>query len=600
MNSLYGKNIVQGVLFFENIVRRCTAVVSYEVNAVEMMAKNLKRIIVIAAVILAALALRLAYIQIIGGDELAAATRMQSLIALEGSNTRGIIYDRNGAPLVADSKTYVYIIKSEKFNYEAESLLNKLGAGEVNGNNEGYYVYSSEKYDRKLGSELISNHDAYILQASARYSENQIAEHLIGYVNRQDKSGATGLELMYDDELSDLNRHIYAVADVTGNILQGRELVITSDEKNDSSVKSGIRTTVDKQLQMEVEEIISDVENDCAVVILDCRTGGVAAMACTPRFDPADIDAHLNSNDNELINKVMQGEYAPGSVFKIVVAAAALENGIDQDVSYYCGGYTSVGNLTIGCETGGENGHGLIGFSDAFAHSCNSFFIRLGQQIGSEKIIETAQRFGLGQCVIDGFPYENSGHLMTSGESYGDAIGNLSIGQGETLVTPIQIAAMTNIIANRGIDKGVHLLINDEADDERVISENTARVIMEMMEAVSTDGTAAGLEFGGQSAAGLGVDGKLAQGLGVDGKLAAGANLRPAAAVKTGTAEYGQDGDGRTHAWITGYTPCDEPEYTITVFVEDGVSGSGSAGPVLEKIIRYLEKSGSYSKPTLA
>ena len=119
------------------------------------------------------------------------------------------------------------------------------------------------------------------------------------------------------------------------------------------------------------------------------------------------------------------------------------------------------GSLTIGCETGGDAGHGTIGFEDAFAQSCNSFFIKLGQQTGADEIVEMAEKLGLGRKAIDGYPQESSGHLMTKQERSGDAIGNLSIGQGETLVTPVQVARMTNIIASEGMDRGVHLLVED-------------------------------------------------------------------------------------------------------------------------------------------
>lgn len=538
-------------------------------------AKNIKKIMVFLGVLIFALVLRLAYIQLAGGEELSAATRAQSLISLEGSNTRGIIYDRNGAALVADQKHFVYIMKEENFDEKAAQLLEKAGAREVSSDNKGYYVYSSQDYDKEIGQALIQQNNAYILQASSRYSENQLAPHLIGYVNRQDASGAAGLELMYDKQLSGLNRRIYAVADVKGNILPGRGLIITSDDEKDSYVKEGIRTTADKQLQSAVEEIIDESGEDCAVVVLDSRSGGVAAMACTPDFDPNNINEYMESAGNELMNKATQGEYAPGSAFKIVVAAAALEAGVDLDKSFFCGGTVQVGNLSIGCETGGQTGHGEIAFTDAFAQSCNSYFVQLGQEIGADAIIETAEAMGLGKNALDGYPQESKGHLMTKQERYGDAIGNLSIGQGETLVTPLQVASMTNVIANGGNDPGIHLLMEEEKSQRQVISQQIASQIGDMMELVCEEGTAKNLGL-----------------MGTDGK--------PRAAVKTGTAEYGAKEDGKTHGWITGYTPCEEPEYTITVLVEGGASGAGSAGPIFVKIVEYLEDSGSYSMPTLA
>lgn len=541
----------------------------------ELMIKSLKKIMIAIAVLIIALICRLAYIQLVGGDQLAAATRMQSLISLEGGNTRGIIYDRNGEALVADKKRYIYIIRADEFDEGAKTLLQSLDASNVNNDDEGYIVYSSEDYERTTGKKLIDRYDAYILQASSRYSDHQTAAHLIGYVNKKDASGAAGLELMYDEQLAGLNRHIYAVADVNGNILPGRGLIITSDSQKDSYVKDGIRTTLDKELQQAVEDIIDEVSNDCAVVVLDSDSGGVAAMACTPGFDPNDIDSYLGGKGDELMNKATQGEYAPGSIFKIVVAAAALENGVSINQTFDCEGTTEVGGLSIGCETGGQTGHGQISFEDAFAQSCNSFFIKLGQRVGADEILSMAEKLKLGECALEGYPQESAGHLMTSQERYGDAIGNLSIGQGETLVTPLQVARMTNIIANGGIDTGVQLLMEDDSDEEQVISQTTAKTIGEMMEKVTVSGTAGGLEL-----------------INDDGS--------PKAAVKTGTAEYSAEGEDKTHGWITGYTPCNEPEYVITVFVEGGISGAGSAGPVFEKIVEYLQDSGSYSMPTLA
>ena len=280
--------------------------------------------------------------------------------------------------------------------------------------------------------------------------------------------------------------------------LSGYDYETVSDEifshMSDTKTPQGIMALV-KMRQFSVEDMIQDVEKDCAVVILDASDGGVAAMACTPSFDPNDVGTHLESDGDELVNKATQGEYAPGSVFKIAVAAAALENGVDIDCSYDCTGSVSVGDLQVKCETGGDDGHGSIGFEDAFAQSCNSFFIKLGQEIGADDIIETAQKLGLGKKALTGYPQESAGHLMTSGERSGDAIANLSIGQGETLVTPLQVAHMTGIIASGGIDRGVHMLMEEEAGNERVISGKTAGAIAAMMEKTTESGTGSGLDM---------------------------------------------------------------------------------------------------------
>lgn len=541
----------------------------------EKMAANLKKITAAVAGLMLLLIFRLAYIQLAGHDELSDAMRQQSLISLQGSNTRGIIYDINGAALVADKRRYIYIIKDEMFTKGTRDRLKAAEAVEVSGNNEAYHVYQSEEYGKDAGKELAEKDGAYILEASARYSDQQMATHLIGYVNRSDQSGAAGLELMFDDQLSGLNRQLYAAADVKGNLLPGRGLIVTTDRYEDSSIKEGIRTTLEKDIQAAVEKTAEEQEKDCAVVVLDVRTGGVAAMACTPGFDPNHIGEHMQEEGDELVNKATQGEYPPGSVFKIAVAAAAIEEGISADTSLSCSGSTDAGGTVIGCETGGESGHGDITFEEAFACSCNSFFVQLGKKLGSRKIIETAKKLHLGEKALEGYPQESRGRIMTEAESRGAAIGNLSIGQGETLVTPLQVARMTNIIAAGGIDRGVHISADEDISEERVISEYTAEEIGRMMEMTVSEGTAASLDMTDSAA-------------------------EPLAAAKTGTAEYESGGISKTHAWITGYAPCDEPEYTITVFVENGDSGAEDSGPLFKEIVEYLERSGSYSMPALA
>lgn len=538
------------------------------------MIRNLKILLVGLAVLMALLVFRLAYIQLFGGKELAQAAHAQSLISLEGSNTRGIIYDRNGAPLVADKKQYVYIIREKDFDYQTGKLLKSIGAREVSSNNKGYFVYSSKKYDKAAGKKLSEKYGAYILEASARYSDNQTASNLIGYVNKKDSSGAAGLELMFDKELSLLNRKIYAAADVRGHILPGRGLVITSDRQKDSSVKEGVRITLDKELQEAVEDIADESGRECSVVILDVKSGGIAAMASTPGFDPNNIEEYLDGNGHELLNKATQGEYAPGSVFKIVVAAAALEDGISVDKSFVCSGSVALEDVSIGCKTGGAAGHGEINIEDAFAQSCNSYFVQLGREIGSEKIISMAEKLGFGKKTLPGYPQESKGHIMTLEESFGSGIGNFSIGQGQTLVTPLQIAHMTGVIASEGRDRGVHILMEDEASGDRVINEDTAKQVMDMMKKVTQYGTASSMGIKDDKG-------------------------NPMASVKTGTAEYGRKEEGRSNGWVTGFSPCDKPEYVITVLAEDSASGTSGAGPVYKSILEYLKESGCYSEPVL-
>lgn len=524
------------------------------------MEKRVKWLAAAFAVLLGLLACRVAYIQILGHKDLTAAAEIQQQITLEGADTRGVIYDRNGTPIAGEQQEYIFIIEKSKCDGETLNALQSVDAEEVANENNGYRVFTSRKYSKEAAQRLITNSDAYIMEAGRRYRQNQPAVHIVGYVNEKDSSGASGLELMYDEELSMLNKKVSAVADVQGHLIQGYGLRVSSEADKDQYFSSGITTTLDLGLQLAVEESLKGTSKNAAAVVLDCKNGEILAAASTPKYDPTDIGAYIDSSSGELINKVTQGEYPPGSVFKIAVAAAALQNGISEASTFVCKGYEEINGHRIECETGGSEGHGNIDLKEAFAESCNCAFIQLAQLTGSGPVIETARSLGLGTVVLERYPDEKSGNLMTSQQSEGAGIANLAIGQGETLTTPLQIAQMTAIIANGGNHSGVKVIKNNskEVKEKRVIKEETAAIIREMMGLTVEEGTGSGMK------------------------------LKTSAGAKTGSAESSQNGIQVVHGWITGFVPAEKPEYVITVFVEDGRSGRSSAAPLFAEIEGYL------------
>lgn len=531
-----------------------------------------KRLLAVSAalgVALFALMGRLFYIQIIGHEALAQTAGTQQSIALEGANSRGLIYDRNGTPLVGNNQEYIFIIEERNFDGETMNALNQLQAEEIENKDSGYRVFASKQYNKEIGDRLIHNSSAYIIEAGRRYGENQKAAHILGYVNPKDQSGAAGLELMCDKELSLFQKRLSATADVKGKLIQGKGLVVSTSMDKDSYVKKGITTTLDAGVQGAAEKILRETEKDGAIVVLKSETGEIMAAASTPGFNPSEIETYMKGSGDELVNKVTQGEYPPGSVFKIVVAAAALEKGIEPSEVFHCAGYEVINGKKVKCQTGGEEGHGNITFEDAFAKSCNSAFIQLGQKVGAEEILDMAQRMGLGHKVLEGYPGEKAGNLMSLRQSAGAAIANLSIGQGETLVTPLQVAKMTNVIADGGYDPGVYLILEEEKqeeDREPILGEEITEKLRKMMTRTITHGSASALK--------------------ADVSMAA----------KTGSAESSMGGQNVVHGWITGFAPAEAPEYTITVFVEDGKSGSGSAGPLFEKMVQYLSDSKNFER----
>jgi len=517
---------------------------------------------------------------VVGHEELAEAAARQQRVRIEGADSRGIIYDRNGQPLTGVNREYVYIINKSKATDKALAMIEDMGGRRLSNYNDRYYVYTVSSYDNDATKNLQAECGAYVMEAERRYENEQTAVHLIGYVNQKDAVGVSGIELMFDEQLSQRNKNLYALADNKGNLLAGSGLYkVAADSGNDI----GITTTLDGQLQKQVEEIIEKSPYNGGVVVLERKSGEILAAASTPVFNPNVVKDYIDSNDNELMNKVTQGEYPPGSIFKIVVATAALEYGVNDEQGnritlsskFTCAGAETLYGISIGCSTGGESGHGEITLKDAFAKSCNCAFIQLGQLVGGENILQMSENMGLGTSPSADIPNAKSGNLTALEDTEWAGIGNLSIGQGELLSTPLQIARLTNIIANGGIDTGVYLIRQTSESietigwqekypqweieqEKRIISQETVSKLTEMMVAVMEYGTGNNM----------------------------GADI--ATAGKTGSAEVEYAKGKVVHGWFTGFFPADDPRYTISVFMEDGRSGKTSAVPVFEEICKSI------------
>ena len=502
------------------------------------MKKRIKILAVAFSVCLAALAVRAEYIQVEGHKDLGDAARMQQTLKINGTDTRSIIYDRNGARITDASTNYVYIIKRSRLDMKARQLLEAADAVEGDKTNDTYAIYHTENKNQNIRESLEKNYNAYVIEAGSRYSANQPAAHLLGYLSGN--KGAAGLEDRYQSRLYSEDNSTFVYTDGEGNILKGESPYV-------SYAEDAFLTTIDIQIQKTTEKILKNCEYNSAAVVLETETGNILAMASTPDYSPQQIENFLESNSGCLINKALQG-YPPGSVFKIVTAAAALEAGADTDeMKFYCGGEESFGDVKIKCTAA----HGRLNLTEAFAKSCNCAFIQLGQVAGYEAVRDMAQKMGTGTKVL-GFKEEAAGRITAEQEAAGAGIANMSIGQGTLLVSPVQAARITNIIANGGIDTGIHI-ISEKQEKSRIISEKTADEITEMMKAVTEYGTGAGSST----------------------LLCAG---------KTGSAEAGS----MIHGWFTGFFPYDEPEYTITVFCEDGKSGGNSSLKVFDQIAETL------------
>jgi peptidoglycan glycosyltransferase/penicillin-binding protein 2 len=519
--------------------------------------------------LLSLLAVKLMLVQILESEKYASANAKQQRITLNGEDTRGTIFDRNGNKLTGADESFIYIIKKGALDATAARILQYIGAQRVENDSKRYYVYRSSLFSEDASYVLKRDYDAFIIKGAARYQEEQPAVHIVGYINETDGTGASGLEKEFDDLLSLKQKIVYASVDGKRMIIPG--LGISSKVVNPDC---GVITTLDLKIQKKAEQVLADSGRSGSIIVLDAKTGEVLAAASTPSYDPSRVEEYLDSDNEEFINKATQSLYPPGSIFKIIVAAAALESGavsgaaITGEPMFYCKGYEEINGIRINCSK--EEGHGEINLQDAFAKSCNSAFIQLGMRTGGEEILAMAKAFGVGEKAFRGKVEEKSGLLPGTQDIQGAGIGNLSIGQGKLLITPAQAARITAVIAAGGIDHGLSLIKGTTEGGEteyvekmpprRVISGETADYIKSLMVDTVDYGTANNLKDVGVTVAG-----------------------------KTGSAEAAYHGKMVVHGWFTGFFPAEEPQYVITVFVESGGSGRSSAVPLFSQMAEYLK-----------
>ena len=417
-----------------------------------------------------------------------------------------------------------------------------------------------------------------VIDLRTRYDENTLAPHILGYVDEKGAEGLAGIEKAYQDTLK-RGDGVYAgiLADAGNGFMSELGYRIWNTMGRE---KLNVQLTLDYHLQHIVENIMDRMVDKGSVVLLDILTGDILAIASRPNFDSSNIQPYLLDEQQPLFNKSL-GTYTPGSIFKMVTAAAALENGISADTTYNCPGYVELGGIQMKCTSYEEGGHGNINMAQAFARSCNSYFINLGLEIGRDKILEMAVKFGLGRnSGLNNEGIEESSGVLPSyiGNPSPAEIGNISIGQGEILISPVQAANMASVIANGGLLNDVSLvkaIVNSKGEKirnvsthtwNRAISKETAAALQGMMLLTVQSGTGKWADIGGQGGS----------------------------AGKTGSAETGWIKDNRNilHAWFSGYFPLDCPRYALCVFIEDGKSGASSAAPIFAEISAQIMDAG--------
>jgi len=546
-----------------------------------------KRMLLIAGgmiLLLVFLVARLFYIQIIKGKSFAYRAANQRMLDLPLDISRGQIYDRNMIPitgreiinslvvfpaLIADKKEAAYLIADMTSSSYAEIL------GRLNSETIPFKIPLMKMSERIIDKNVKG---IMFIEDILRYDENSLARHLVGYIDKKDRMGRAGLEKLYHYYLAGKQDVVVAaMVDGSSRLIPGLGYKLVT---RDVDIKHyNIQLTIDYHIQKKVEEVMDKYEKNGAVVVLDVDSGEVLAMASRPNYRQDMVENYLDGYKGELLNKALQ-QYNLGSIFKTVVAAVVLERDlVDPFEKINCPGYAEAGGLRFKCSAFDKGGHGEINLYDAYALSCNTFFIEMGKRAGGKAMIDMARAFGYGS-IIGVNPFEeHTGVLPDPEDIYTADIGNISIGQGDILVSPLQVADMTNTVANNGIrkkpfvikaladDKGNSLKPENKEKPERIISSFVAMEIRKMMDRVVEQGTgqkAALPQFGGT-------------------------------AGKTSSAQTGQKigKEEVVHAWFTGYVPRVRPRYVITVLIENGKSGGGVVAPIFRDIASEIMELGS-------
>lgn len=495
------------------------------------------------------------------GQGLASAANTQSGFLLEVDKTRGMIYDRSMAPLVCTRKKLAAAVTPTPETAQALAELARNGDFDYDPAADRPYLLNPPEEFYVEGVELF--------EVDARYSEEQLAPHIVGYLTPDKDAGAAGMELAYDEVLTEHGGtlELRYTMDAMGRAMNEAPQVIVNNYQD----PGGVVLTLDADIQRAAQNAMAKVEKGAAVV-MDVRTGNIAASVSMPFYNPNDLAASLKDPNSPFVNRAFS-QYSVGSTFKLAVAAAALESGVGRYTPYLCEGYIDVAGHIFYCHF--RPGHGTVDLKRALEISCNPYFINLGQIATGGRITSMARAIGFSRAAYFTEDLSTQSGTLPSEQELKNpaALANLSFGQGSLTATPIQIAQMISSVANGGYavtprlvegytDDGVsiyeHLPVYAS---NRVFSESTSDILREYMVA------------------------NVEEGSGVNAKP-----LRGKAGGKTASAQTGiyltpgvEDSE-IVHAWFAGFYPADVPQYAIVILVEDGESGSDVAAPIFKKI----------------
>ncbi len=579
----------------------------------------------------AALAARMYYLQVVEADRFAMLAEDNRINPRLLPPPRGRILDRFGVVLADNRQDYRAVIVREQAR-DVEAILERLGELIGLGAEQRKRILKEMRLRRafvpvkvreNLSWEEVSRIElntpdlpGVTIEAGQirNYRQGETAAHALGYVAAVSEEeltgdpllelpgfriGKDGIERKYESVLRGGAGSSQVEVNAVGRVI--RELA-----RREPDSGADLALTLDAELQRFLFERLSQEAAGSAVVI-DVQNGEVLALVSTPSFDPnkfaagltsADWQALINNPLKPLTNKAIAGQYAPGSTFKMIVALAALSQGVEPSHRVFCDGQTSLGNAKFHCWKKG--GHGSLDMLGGLKHSCDLYFYDVARKAGIDRIAEIARLFGLGKQVGIDLPRERNGlmpdrnwKLANLGEPWhlGETL-VAGIGQGFTLTTPLQLAVMTARIAN-GRFALTPRLVREEgtaAWPELGIPEDHMRLVQDGMSRVMN-------EVGGTAYAARIVE----PGMAMAGKTGTAQVRRITLAERLTGVKKNEDlpWEQRDHALFVGFAPVGAPRYAVSVVVEHGGGGSKVAAPIARDVLIEAQRRNSAGDESL-
>ena len=569
------------------------------------------------------------YLQVIKGSDLRQLSENNRIRIREMVADRGMLLDRKGQILAHNRPSFEVFLVPEDIRSNPE-VLEKIGEilnlprEEIDEKVKGLKrrpafrpvkLKSDIDWDRLALLESNRIHLPGILvdvRPRRAYQYDSLASHLIGYIGEVDENelrqtkdrpyrmgsmiGKYGVEYEWETQLKGTDGGRQIEVDALGREIKPLRSV-------DSFPGNNVFLTIDFDLQKVAEEAYQDKNG--ALIAMDPKTGRILAMVSKPSFDPSIFARGVSAEEwralmdhpfHPLQNKGIQGQYPPGSVFKIVTAIAGLETGaITPQTQITCTGLFPYGNRDFRCWK--EKGHGTLSLHQALVESCDTYFYQVGLKVGVDAIAHYAGELGLGRKTGIGLPHEKAGIVPSTSwkkkrlgvQWYSGETLSFAVGQGYLNATPLQILTLISAVANGGrlhLPRVVERVENiygeklkeypPEETSRADISEKTLLVIQEaLMGAVNEP-------------RGTGYASALKQ-VKVAGKTGTAQVVRMAADFKKGDMNR-MPIKFRDHAWFAAYAPFEDPRIAVAVLVEHGGYGGAAAAPIARKVIeKYFD-----------